>query len=410
MQDGARRWLCIAACFGAASCASDPRDLASSEAEIRAGQRYDSDAAYRRGELVDSLVNPENGYSQLRLFRYTDSGWGALPEWNPRTSPVHIPSREPPAISSGTWARLAIEDVPWERDALLELGREAFFHYPVQLFQPLSGVIGGSRSPSYGFWTEGSRLGGTVWAELPSGEVAPFLTCAGCHASRESDRTIAGKNNADLDLEAAAADYYEGRAVVTSSGRAGRLDVTEDGLDNPAGITDLRAVRSQRHLHRAATLRNGLIPLAIRIETLLITALEESVRPPRKLAFAVALYLWNLETEPLSEPSSLSARGKTLFDQSCAGCHAPPRFSGPSVALEVVGTDRSVGDSPERSTGSYRVPSLRGVGDRKRLLANGAVLDVRELLDPARLAAGHRYGDALLPGQRDALLSYLSTL
>lgn len=397
-------------CFGAASCASDARGTGSSEDEIRAGKRYDTDAAYRRGELVDSIVNAENGYSQLRLSRYTESGWDTLPEWNPRISAVHVPSREPPPSTSGAWARLAIEGVPWERDALLELGRDAFFRYPVQLFEPLSGVIDGSKPLSYGFWTEGSQLGGSVWAELPSGQLAPFLTCAGCHASRESDRTIAGKNNAELDLEAAAADYYGGGATVTSSGRAGRLDVTADGLDNPTGITDLRAVRAQRHLHRAATLSNGLIPLAIRIETLLITALEESARPPRKLAFAVALYLWNLEAEPLSRPSSLSARGKAVFDQSCAGCHEPPHFSGPSVALELVGTDRSVGDSPERTTGAYRVPSLRGVGDRRRLLANGAVEGVQALLDPARSSSGHRYGDALRPEQREALLSYLDTL
>lgn len=361
-------------------------------------------------ELVDSIVNAENGYSQLRLTRYTETAWGALPEWNPRTSAMHAASREPPPSISGGWARLAIEGVPWEREALIELGREAFVSYPVQLFEPLSGVVDASGSANYGFWVEDSRLAGAVWAELPSGRVAPFLTCAGCHASRESEHTIVGKNNADLDLEAAAADYYGGGAGMTSSGLAGRLDVTADGIDNPTAITDLRAVRWQRNLHRAATLNNGLIPLAIRIETLLITGLEESVRPPRKLAFALALFLWNLEPKPVSEPSVVSARGKVLFEQQCARCHQPPGFSGASVALEVIGTDRTVGDSPDRSTGSYRVPSLRGVGDRRRLLANGAVFDVRALLDPARTVPGHRQGATLRPEQREELLSYLNTL
>ena len=157
-------------------------------------------------------------------------------------------------------------------------------------------------------------------------------------------------------------------------------------------------------------MNNGLIPLAIRIETLLITGLEESARPPRKLAFALALFLWNLEPEPVSEPDAVSARGKVLFDRQCAGCHEPPGFSGASVPLEVIGTDRTVGDSPDRSTGNYRVPSLRGVGDRKRLLANGAVDDVRALLDPARTVPGHQQGATLPPEQREELLGYLSTL
>ena len=120
--------------------------------------------------------------------------------------------------------------------------------------------------------------------------------------------------------------------------------------------------------------------------------------------------MWNLEPEPLSEPNALSARGKVVFDAQCAGCHSPPGFSGERVPLAVVGTDRTVGESPERSTGSYRVPSLRGVGDRRRLLATGAVFDVRELLDPARTAPGHAYGLTLQTEQRDQLLAYLSTL
>ena len=394
---------------GALSCAA-ARDGGAEPDAIGAGRRYDTDASYRRDALVASIVNPENAYSQLRSARYTETAWGALPEWNPRISAMHAASREPPPSTAQDWTRLTIDAVPWERDALLELGREAFFRYPVQLFEPLAGVVDSAGRPNYGFWIDGSQLAGAVWAELPSGGGAPFLTCASCHASREMDRTITGKNNADLDLEAAAADYYGGRVAVTSSGRAGRLDVTADGIDNPTAITDLRAVRSQRHLHRAATLNNGLISLAIRIETLLITGLEESARPPRKLAFALALFLWNLSPEPVSGPSAVSARGQVLFDQQCAGCHAPPTFSGASVPLEIVGTDRSVGDSPDRSTGSYRVPSLRGVGDRKRLLANGAVFDVRTLLDPARTVVGHPYGATLKPEQREELLSYLNTL
>jgi hypothetical protein len=80
------------------------------------------------------------------------------------------------------------------------------------------------------------------------------------------------------------------------------------------------------------------------------------------------------------------------------------------VAIEIVGTDPAVGMSPDRTTGSYRVPSLHGVGDRKRLLANGAVLDLAELLDGDRTAPGHRFGVDLGAAEKADLIAYLETL
>jgi hypothetical protein len=405
-------WL--VALLGSASCSGpgDRSDRTESEpgAELAKGALYDEDADYRRRALETSLVNPDNAYSRLRLERYTESAWSALPEWNPRITAMQLGRVDAPADSSA-WSRLSIEDVPWRADALLELGREAFFRYPIQAFLPARRVLElGGQAPSYGFWADGTELGGMVWTEFPAGEVLPSFTCGACHSSVESGRVIAGKNNAALDIEAAELDSLSGSDHVTSSGREGRIDVTPDGFDNPTAIADLRAVRSQRHLHRAATIENGLIALAIRIETLIITSLAESARPPRKLAFALAWYLWNLEPEPQGAAPELAASGKALFAGKCAVCHAPPDFSGPSVPLDVIGTDRSVAESPDRFTGSYRVPSLRGVGDRRRLFANGAVSDVRELLDPQRAAPGHAFGLGLAPDQREELLAYLSTL
>ncbi|HMJ09812.1 MAG TPA: hypothetical protein VK524_00330 [Polyangiaceae bacterium] len=409
MTRQARRWVAALALLECTGCGSSSGNDTSQSDEIAQGVRYDGDPEYRRNQLVDSIVNPNNAYSALRLSRYTAAGWGALPEWNPHVSAVDLQRAQPPASPSDAWSRASIDDVPWERDALLELGRKAFFGYPVQVFTPLRVLLGGPDfMPRHGFWADGSRLGGALWTQLPSGQVEPALTCASCHASSENDRIIAGKNNAQIDLEAASAEYYGG--VAASTGHEGRLDVTADGRDNPTTVGDLRAVRSQTNLHRAATLKNGLIPLAVRIETLIITSLGESVRPPRKLAFALALYLWNLEPTPLLQTNERTSRGQRLFSERCAGCHRPPSFSGPSVPLDVVGTDRSVGESPDRFTGNYRVPSLRGVGDRQRLFANGAVFDVRELLDPSRAAPGHPFGLDLPAEGREELLAYLATL
>ena len=72
---------------------------------------------------------------------------------------------------------------------------------------------------------------------------------------------------------------------------AGTVDVTSDDADNPVSITDLRPIRYQKYLHHTGMIHNSLPALAVRIETLAITSSSESVRPPRKIAAALALYL-----------------------------------------------------------------------------------------------------------------------
>jgi mono/diheme cytochrome c family protein len=375
---------------------------------VALGVRYDTDAEFRRDVLVDSLVNPDNGYSKLRLERYTDEIWGSLPEWNPRAAPVQIGQSNAPAPSGEAWHALEVDSVPWERDALVALGREAFRSYPVQLATYLGLAIERPDSAStYGVYTDAGRVGDAVWTELPADPAEPAVTCATCHGAVEDGAFVAGKNAADLDIRRLTAEASGGGSVAPEPGL---LDVTADGVDNPTAIADLRAVRSQVNLQRAATVRNGLIALTVRTETLIITSLSEVARPPRKLAFALALYLWSLDAVPVRQPDGASARGSTIFGQRCAGCHRPPDFSGPAVALEVVGTDPLVGESPDRTTGRYRVPSLRGIGDRRRLTATGAVEDLHEMLSPSRRAAGHRYGLDLGPDDRADLIRYLETL
>ncbi|HEX8954035.1 MAG TPA: hypothetical protein VF945_19405, partial [Polyangia bacterium] len=90
--------------------------------------------------------------------------------------------------------------------------------------------------------------------------------------------------------------------------------------------------------------------------------------------------------------------------------HAPPSFAGGLVPLAVVGTDPAVALSSDRGTGAYRVPSLRGVSTRGRLLHDGSVADLGALFDPGRTVAGHRFGLELPAADRDALVAYLATL
>ena len=368
---------------------------------IALGKRYDADPQFRREVLERSLVNPRNGYSQKRLALYDDEHWGALPIWNPEARAILVDDRVPPS-DAPAWGALEIDAVPWEQTSLIALGRRAFFQYPMQLVANVAQAMGsGERATHYGFWVHDRALGSTMWTKVPVGPPLPAVTCATCHSSVVGDELVEGRNNPDLDLERLGFEaVQDATGIDPAAFRPGRLDVTDDGIDNPTAIADLRAVRWQVNLHRAATLENGLIPLAVRIETLIITSLSEAVRPPRKLAFALALYLSQLEPRKIRAPDDAAQRGQPLFAAQCARCHIPPAFSGPAVPLEVIGTDPAVGSSPERTTGSYRVPSLRGVGDRRRLLAGGTVSDLREMLDPQRSAAGHPFGLALSAEER----------
>lgn len=404
------RWLrpMLAGAAVLVGACSGPSPMDKTETDVDRGRRYDESDTFRRDALVASLVNPENGYSRLRLERYEPGQWESLPIWDPGVrivSEADVGGARPAA----GFAALEIDAVPWEEAPLVELGRRAFFEYPVQLMPFAAAGLTGPEAPAhYGLWSADGQVGGLVWTALPGDAVALSVTCSTCHATTRDERLVVGKNNADIDIGLLASDFH-GDAPNISWG-PGRLDVTSDGTDNPVAIPDLRPVRYQEHLQRAATVKNDLIALSIRTETLIITALGETVRPPRKLAFALALFLWHLPDVPLRVPDAGSARGARIFEQHCAFCHQPPRYSGPSIALDEIGTDPSVGRSSERGTGTYRVPSLRNVGDRTRLFASGAVRDVNELLDPSRLAAGHDYGLDLEPADRADLLRFLETI
>jgi hypothetical protein len=206
----------------------------------------------------------------------------------------------------------------------------------------------------------------------------------------------------------------------------GRVDVTTTAGTEPARIADLRPVRFLTYLQQDATVRaQDIVALAIRIETLIITSNEESVRPPRLIALALAAYVTSLADSlaSLEAAAGASPRGADVFASACTGCHAPPRLTGDPVPLGVIGTDPTLGLSSSRGTGSYRVPSLHGVGTRGPLLHDGTLASVDAMFDPARLSPdfagglhgsgpveGHRFGLELSSDDRDALLGYLHAL
>ncbi|HEV8548729.1 MAG TPA: hypothetical protein VGQ57_06875, partial [Polyangiaceae bacterium] len=140
---------------------------------------------------------------------------------------------------------------------------------------------------------------------------------------------------------------------------------------------------------------------------------------------ALAAYLESLSNGlPLETSAARAApRGAALFRERCASCHVPPALTGPPVTLEIIGTDPTLGLSADRGTGSYRVPSLHGVGTRGPLLHDGTVASLDAFFDPSRptvafaerlhgagAVPGHVFGLDLEPSDRSALLAYLQAL
>jgi mono/diheme cytochrome c family protein len=404
---------------------------------------YLADAGFRRATLVASLVNPDNGYSRLRLADYDtgrDGDWSRLPEWNPRvevlaTSAVDAPGGPDISEPLGSDARaVAIDDAAARGDeaALVALGADAFFRYPVQL-EPAAGAAVASRAAlaRYGFWSDDTRgAGGIVRAELPDGSAALAYTCATCHAATRTGSLVLGVGNDELDLgrlavDAAPATDPDLAARLLSWG-PGRLDVTTRDATEPVRIPDLRAVRWLTHLQADATVaQRDRATLAIRIETLIVTSHGAAVRPPRAVALGLAAYVWSLASSlPTALPASdAERRGESLFRATCAGCHVPPALTGPPVPLDVVGTDPAIGLSPDRETGDYRVPSLHGVASRGALLHDASLPGLDAMFDPARMTpgyggrrngsgavAGHAFGLDMPDADRAALLAYLHTL
>ena len=101
---------------------------------------------------------------------------------------------------------------------------------------------------------------------------------------------------------------------------------------------------------------------------------------------------------------------RTFFGARADACHDPDQgFTGAPVPIGEVGTDRALGLSPDRGTGNYRVPSLRGVGQRGVLLHDASIMSLTDFLDPDR-QGGHRFGLSLDDASRSALLSYVREL
>lgn len=424
----------VAVALAACSAADDGEDERDGADPLELGQRYVEDRDFRRQVLLESFVDPTNGYATLRRARYAlpdGTGWEALPEFLPPTRPVTVadlgrfaddPLRPSTAAEGLLEPLFDPATFTWSHDALVTLGRAAFERYPLQLDLHTGSMTDSAElAERYGLWRDArGHLGGLVRVALPDGTEAFAKTCATCHArpTEPGGPLVLGATNPDFDhgaidhLRLSEQGIPPERLTTLLDWGPGQVDVTGDGVHNPTAITDLRPIRHQSRLHWAATLHNSLPALAVRIETLIITSHAEQRRPPRLVAFALAYYLW-FEAGKGSAPDP-DHPGAAIFERACGGCHQADGGTIGAVPVVAVGTDPAVARSPERGVGGgfYRVPSLWGVADRRQLLHHGAVHSLEELLDPARLerVPGHPFGTDLPSDDRARLLDFLATL
>jgi hypothetical protein len=432
---------CLALAFGVlAFCASACEENAPAKTpDVTPAPEvsYLRDAASRRRALVGSLVDPTNGYSQLRLAHYAtgaDGDWDALEAWNPRAAAFPASALDasptPPSLPTDARALALPDEATWEATpaataALVALGEDAFFHYPAQLAPPALAPLGRDAADRYGLWIDEARgVGGLVVAETATGAALAF-SCASCHSDVVGGRVVPGLPSAHVNLGLMLADSGADDATAANllAWGPGRNDVTTADGSLPERAADLRPVRFLTHLQYDATVRQlDIVSLAIRVETLIITAHGQAVRPPRVVALALAEYIWSL-ADGLPETTAAGTPGQALFAASCARCHAGDGLTSAPRPLAEVGTDPRCGLSPDRGTGFYRVPSLRGAAARPTLFHDGTLPGLDALLDPARLddayaggargvgpVRGHVFGLDLSDADRAALLAYVRSL
>jgi hypothetical protein len=430
-----RSFCCFFLFLCAVSCEPIPEDLSDNP------DAYIHSPPYRRGILERDLRETTSKYSRDRLTSYGRATfpWEVLPEWDPPSRGV-TPSDIEQFANGETpgWGTIPAEGIaprtpPTTHDEWVELGKRVFFEYPLRDDAVTAALVTVPQGiQQTGFLEEDGEIVGLRLFQKPSGEVAIGNTCAQCHAGRGPDGIVSGSQaNKDMDIGAIRLLVMgltpgELPSELESTGTGdldrlgpGRGDVQSDGVFNPFAFPDLGGIGQMPLLHHNATWdQGGVATMAVRCETLFITASGQKHRIPRVLSWALAEYYHSLLPPP-AELSAMdfpeeAARGEELFEEEgCTGCHVPPLYtSDEPIPYDVVGTDPSATTSPTRGTGFYRVPSLRGVSQTAPYLHHGEVDSLELMLDPNRLETtpGHEFGHELSPQEKDDLVTFLRTL
>lgn len=433
----ARALLCIAPLLLLPGCPSvDPELPVDLEDDP---ERYVAEAPYRRAILERDLTTTANRYAdrRLRLYGLGTEGWDALPAVDRPSRALTVADVERLAadepLERGALTTLSPEIWPEDDAAWVALGRRVFFDYPLRAdstYRALA-TLGVSALDDVGFLRDATGEGfvGLRVFEDDAGALQVGNSCAQCHASWDGRAapTLDGVlSNRSMDIGAArllTLGFEPGdlppELESTAIGELdllgpGRGDVLPDGQFNPYAFPDFGGLGDLPYLHHNANWHHRqTATLAVRCETLFVTASSERTRIPRELSWALATWQRALPPpEPENEPDDASARGEQVFlAAACDGCHAPPLYtSDRRVTVEEVGTDPSAGESEARWSGAYRIPSLRGVSRTAPYLHHGAIPDLATFFAPERSEPGHPFGLELSAEERADLIAFLRTI
>jgi len=380
-------------------------------------ERYLEDGPFRREQALLSLANPDNLYSRQRIAAYGlgDEGWDLLPEWNPVSSEVdaqladELADDQPmrvPDDAGPVWDGVR----PTNLRAWTALGREVFFRYPIRDDAFVEHALRTSRQAGDAGLLQlpdGRVPGAVAYVDLDGSERLG-ITCALCHSSVRDGALVAGAARRGLDYGAMRVALFDDRQGSLTEGERqrmlswgpGRADITQGG----------------------AIVHHSPVALAVRQETQYLHANHQRARPPRELAWALAMYLYSLEA-PRSAERPADSGGAELFEQHCSTCHSNAAYGGAPVDAAWVGTDPRLARGEARGTGKYRPPALLNVVDAAPYLHDGSVPSLEDLLSRERFdpsyargtlgpgpVGGHAFGIDLPPAQRAQLLDWLRSL
>lgn len=444
--------LALAGLLAVVGC--DATDVAPPVAEIEATPpsvraRFLGERGFRREVLEASLTEPSNTYSRDRLGAYAlaEGGWDRLPAWNPRATPLgpmhaRALARGEPLVLAPEVPRIWDDVVP-DETGWAALGARVFERFPLRADPSIAHALG---DPAFAAEVglvaaaDGSYPGLVVFEDV-DGDAKLGITCGLCHIAVVDGGVELGRARRDLDYGRIRLRWHADTGVMPSPELTarmqrwgpGRADITGDDDEDPVAIPDLWRLLELDALTQAGTLQlsraadpqarrdHDLAVLAVRQETQIIQAAGERIRPPRELAWALAVYVGDLRP-PVRARGPGSERGAALFDRHCESCHRGEIGSGRAVLATRVGTNPSLANSEARGTGRYRPAPLVDVAMAAPYLHDGTVPSLDDLFDPARLdpsyargvrgpgaVFGHVYGTELALADRRALVAYLGT-
>ncbi len=269
------------------------------------------------------------------------------------------------------------------------------------------------------------------------------------------------KNDVHRQLESMPREKLE--ALNAAFSRSGGFPRWNGSVFYPARMPDLIGIKDRKYFDHTATHLHRNIADLMRYAAAVTFAEPADFGPYHVLApgtarvavrrsdealYALARYLYSLAPPANPNPFNDGARaGQELFEQEdCGRCHTPPLYTNNRLTLaegftppahvpatldvmrRSVRTDPGLALLTRKGTGYYKVPSLRGVWYRPRLLHDGAVASLEEMFDSDRLneshvpggwipfgqkthaIRGHRFGLDLTPSERAQLIAFLRTL